>query len=283
MTANESEFDQETAIHTIENPATLGSAAPMLEAVRFGTDISASWNIGENPNGGYLAASSLRAMSMVAGQPDPLSVTTHFLRPGSGNETGEIRARLIRPGRRSTTVTAELHQLGKQRLHMIASFGDLSANEVGNDPRPELSIEPVDLPEPDACVDRQSLEQGIELPILDRLDVRIDPQWAVAGAAERAVVTGWIRFGDQRAVDSQSLILFADAFPPSVFSLLGTIGWVPTLELTVHVRRRPEPGWIRAHFSTEDLSNGMLVENGQLWDSAGHLVAQSRQLALLLS
>ena len=32
-----------------------------------------------------------------------------------------------------------------------------------------------------------------------------------------------------------SLLLFADAFPPPVFSLYGLVGWVPTLELSVQL------------------------------------------------
>ena len=76
--------------------------------------------------------------------------------------------------------------------------------------------------------------------------------------------------------------MFGDAFPPSLFSLLGKVGWVPTLELTVHVRRRPVPGWIQARFTTTDLHDGLLIEDGQLWDEEGHLVARTRQLALLL-
>ncbi len=280
-------FDRETAIRRVADDLgldDLGLDDPGLDdSVRFDTDLSASWNIGDNPNGGYLAAGTLRAMTEVAGQPDPLSVTMHFLRPGTPGESAEIRTRLVRPGRRVTTVAAELHQQGRQRLQMIGAFGDLGDPNPADVSHPELTLEPVDLPDPDECVDRRSLEQGVDLPILDRLDVRIDPRWAVAGASDRAQVSGWIRFSDGRPVDAMALPLFADAFPPSVFSLLGSIGWVPTLELTVHVRRRPEPGWIRARFTTQDLSNGMLVENGDLWDSSGRLVARARQLALLLT
>ncbi|MEZ5379236.1 MAG: thioesterase family protein [Acidimicrobiales bacterium] len=279
MSTSTYQFDVETAVGAGEQP---DDRSP----VRFDTTISARWNIGDNPNGGYLAASSLRAMAELAGHPDPLSVTTHYLRPGTGDEPGEIHGRLIRLGRRATTTSAELHQAGTQRLQTVAAFGDLGDPDRADDEpastSPSLSLAPVPLPEPDSCVDRRALAQGVELPILDRLDVRIDPRWSVAGAADRAEVSGWIRFADGRPPDSKSLVLFADAFPPSVFSLLGTIGWVPTLELTVHVRRRPAPGWIRARFTTNDLSNGMLIENGQLWDSTGRLVAQSRQLALLL-
>ena len=73
----------------------------------------------------------------------------------------------------------------------------------------------------------------------------------------------------------------ADAFPPAVFGLLGPVGWVPTIELTVHLRRRPSPGWLLGEFWSEDLSDGRVLEDGALWDASGHLVAQSRQLALV--
>ena len=80
-----------------------------------------------------------------------------------------------------------------------------------------------------------------------------------------------------------SLPLFCDAFPPSLFALYGYIGWVPTLELTVQIRRKPAAGWILATFETDDLHNGLFIETGTLWDSAGQLVARSRQLAMLLT
>jgi acyl-CoA thioesterase len=56
---------------------------------------------------------------------------------------------------------------------------------------------------------------------------------------------------------------------------------VPTVALTVQVRRRPAPGWMLGRFWSQDLRDGRVIEDGALWDAQGHLVAQSRQLALV--
>lgn len=248
----------------------------------WSTRLSSAWNIGTNPNGGYAVTSSLRAMRTLAEFPDPVSITTYYLRPGIGDQAGEIHADVVRAGRRTAITTASLQQEGRERLRVLATFADLEAAPAGDSEPPSLSIPPVDLPPPERCRPRIDLEQGVDLPITSRLDIRIDPELADPVSAGRAEVAGWVRFGDGRPPDATALALFADAFPPSVFGLFGRVGWVPTLELTVHVRHRPSPGWVAARFRTEDLDNGMLTEDGDLWDESGKLVARSRQLALLL-
>ncbi len=75
----------------------------------------------------------------------------------------------------------------------------------------ETPVAPI--PDPDDCVSRTDLEQGVVLPIMSRLDVRIHPDHAVAGSGREAAITGWIRFSDGRPVDAHSLPLFADAVP----------------------------------------------------------------------
>lgn len=263
------QFDAETAVT---------EAAPGSWCTR----LDSAWNIGSTPNGGYAAASSLRAMAGLADLPDPVSITSYYLRPAIGDRSGDIQAALVRAGRRTATTTASLFQEGRERLRLMAMFADLEAPPPGDAEPPSLSIPPVELPPPDRCRPRITLEQGVDLPITSRLDVRIDPALADPAHAGRAEVAGWVRFVDERPPDVTALTLFADAFPPSAFGLFGRVGWVPTLELTVHVRRRPAPGWISARFRTRDLDNGMLVEDGELWDEPGNLVARSRQLALLL-
>jgi acyl-CoA thioesterase len=72
-----------------------------------------------------------------------------------------------------------------------------------------------------------------------------------------------------------------DALPPTAFNGRLPVAWTPTVEMTVHLRGRPAPGWLRASCSTRFVSAGFLEEDGEIWDSSGQLVAQSRQLALL--
>lgn len=54
-----------------------------------------------------------------------------------------------------------------------------------------------------------------------------------------------------------------------------------TVELTVHVRARPAPGWLACRSTTRFVAGGFHEEDFEIWDSTGALVAQSRQLALL--
>jgi hypothetical protein len=117
--------------------------------------------------------------------------------------------------------------------------------------------------------------------LLHRLDLRLDPAcsgWAVGKPSGRGLVQGWLRMADGREPDPLMLLLAVDALPPVTFDL-GLLGWTPTLELTVHVRATPVPGWLRVAHSTRNLAGGLLEEDGEVWDSAGRLVAQSRQLA----
>lgn len=250
---------------------------------RFTGRVDPSWNIGTNPNGGYLLSLAVAALRQAAPQhPDPLSVTVHYLRPGLADQPCTVDAHVVRSGRTLTTGRATLTQEGGARIEVLAALGDLSVSAAsGAASPPGLTIAAPDMPPPDRCVARSGDEQGVDLPIMQRLDIRLHPDEARAGAVGRAQVSGWIRFRDDRPPDTLASLLFVDAFPPSVFGLLGMVGWVPTVELTVHVRAVPAPGPVRCLFRTRFVHGGMFEEDGEVWDSTGTLVALSRQLALL--
>jgi acyl-CoA thioesterase len=245
-------------------------------------DLQPRWNVGNNPNGGYLLAIAVRAMLEEAGQPDPVSVTAHYLSPPSDG-TVAIRTQVVKPGRTFSTVMAEVVQGQRERVRVLGAFGDLAAHHGPT----RISARPPDIPGPDQCVSLAHLtrQAGRPIPeIMNRFDLRLPPDspWGGPGDGDPFEITGWIRFRDGTEPSAISAVAFADAFPPT---LLGAVaaGWVPTVELTVHVRGRPAPGWLLGTFRTRVLLDGLLEEDGELWDSQGRPIALSRQLAMVLT
>jgi acyl-CoA thioesterase len=259
-----SQFDDETRL------TALGDGA-------FEGQVAADWSIGSNPNGGYLLALAAKSIAALTPEhPDPLSITVHYLRPGLGSQPFRIHAQVLRSGRQLSTCRATLMQDDSARIEVMAAFGNLGAGAPAVIEPPAPAIAP-----PEQCIPRSGDQQGIKLPIMDRLDIRLHPDEVQTKVGGRAQITGWIRFKDGRDPDPIAALLFADAFPPSVFGQIGAVGWVPTVELTVHLRRRPAHGWILGQFRTGDLADGRMIEDGTLWDANGRLIAQSRQLALV--
>jgi hypothetical protein len=91
---------------------------------------------------------------------------------------------------------------------------------------------------------------------------------------------GYFRLRDDREPDAYLLALAVDSLPPVVFGL-GSRGWSPTVELTWYMRAVPAPGPLAVATRCRHVSGGWFDEEAEVWDAAGHLVAQSRQLARL--
>ena len=239
-------------------------------------EIAPGWDILGNADGGYLLAIAARAASMAVGRPDPVSVTAHFLSPGHPGPVS-VATTVFKEGRRLATAGATMSAGGTPVLALLGSFGELGG-EVGLE---RLEAGPPDLPPPAECVPVEPTET-FPPPFVGRVELRLHPEMGdltnVPGAPR---VSGWFRLRDEEPIDTIALLVAVDAFPPTVFFANLPLAWVPTLELTTHVRARPAPGWLACAFTTRFITGGFLEEDGEVWDSTGRLVAQSRQLALL--
>jgi acyl-CoA thioesterase len=270
VTSQRHEFDVDTAVDA-------------LGGNRFRALVSPRYSIGPYPNGGYILALAVAATGRVTALPDPLAVSAHYVRPCAHGRDVEIAVELVREGRSYATLAARMRQGGSERVRVLATYGDLTAAMGAT---AELGAPPA-LPPLASCLSGDLLAQppnALEATIRRRFDARYHPGtlgWRrPGGRTGRGEVGGYLRFADGREPDVHALVLIADAMPPAVFELAPG-GWVPTLEFTVHIRARPSPGWLRVWFSTRHLRDGHLEEDGEVWDSAGRLVAQSRQLARL--
>ncbi|MFF9523364.1 thioesterase family protein [Streptomyces achromogenes] len=266
----DSEFDRDTAV-TRREPGV------------YDIDLSAGWTIISAVNGGYLLAVLGRALADTLPHPDPFSITAHYLtasRPGPA----VVRTETVRTGRTLSTGQASLFQYDDEggeveRIRVLASYGDLAA--LPDDVR--TTATPPSIPPLERCFGPEDGPAPIDgsNAIADRLMIKLDPAttgWALGTPSGKGEMRAWFGLADGRDADPLSLLLAVDALPPTAFEL-GLKGWVPTVELTVHVRRRPAPGPLRISITTRNLAGGFLEEDAEVWDSADRLVAQSRQLA----
>ena len=98
----------------------------------FTGTVSPAFNIGANPNGGYLAAIAANALRLsMPLHPDPLSLTVHYLQPGLGGQPCRVQTQVLRAGRQLSTARASLLQDGSPRLELLAACGDLGDGDAG--------------------------------------------------------------------------------------------------------------------------------------------------------
>ncbi|MET9321636.1 thioesterase family protein [Streptomyces sp. NPDC003038] len=268
----DSEFDRDTAL------------VPRAgEPGVYDAELSADWTIITAVNGGYLLALVGRALSAALPHPDPFTVSAHYL-TSSTPGPAVIRTQVVRAGRTLSTGQASLFQYDEngaeiERIRVLASYGDLGAlpDDVRTTARPPV------MPAYEECLGTEAGPAPIpgSSAIVDRLRLRLDPAtagWAVGAPSGKGEMRAWFELADGRDADPLSMLLVVDALPPTSFDL-GLMGWTPTVELTTHIRRRPAPGPLRVAITTRNLAGGFLEEDAEVWDSADHLVAQSRQLA----
>ncbi|PID96063.1 MAG: TesB-like acyl-CoA thioesterase 3 [Actinomycetales bacterium] len=264
---------------------------PTLTPELFIADLPPSWRVHRGPiNGGLTVSAAVKGLlervETELGHPDPICVSAFYLAAADPGPA-EIHTEIIRSGRSMSTGQANVVQAGadgepKERLRALATFADLgtSAPEAVGIARPPY------LPPQDECIHIDDLPgyPRDEVEVMQHYDMLIDPD-TTGGPDGRPSGLGqlraWFRMRDGRDPDTLLLPLVVDAFPPIAWDL-GVSGWVPTLELTVHVRARPAPGWLRVEITSTNLAGGFVEEDSEVWDSADRMVAQARQLAKVI-
>lgn len=259
---NVSQFERETAVTE-------------TAALRYTAELHRGWRIGEVPNGGYVLAVVGRALREALPHRDPLAVNAFYLAPTQLGPA-ECRVEILRRGRNMSHAVGRLYQEGELKVQVTAAYAELRSQR-GEDwaarAVPELP------PMADCFENRHS-----ELEFHQRVDLRLASGSGVftgAGPDHCGEFSGYMQHRDGAAPDVLSLLMFADALPPPAYSLLGVVGWVPTVELSVQLRAHPAPGPLRARLYSRFMTRGVVEEDGEYWDSQGSLVALSRQTALV--
>lgn len=258
-------FDTDTRVAATDTPG------------RFRAELSPRWQaLGAVVNGGYSVALSLSALREVLAHPDPLVVSSFFVRPGHPGPV-EIDTEVLNQGRRVSTGQARVTTGAGDIVCTTASFTDLGR---GSDETAGFSTMP-DLPAPEDCIDPLAGAPMAEATLTEQIECRypVTPGWFAGQPTGKPHAEFWIRFTGGRPADTASLALLVDAAAPVVLEL-GVPGSA-TVELTTHIRRRPAPGWLACRATTGHVAHGYHEEDFELWDTGNRLVAQARQLAVI--
>jgi hypothetical protein len=135
----------------------------------------------------------------------------------------------------------------------------------------------------------ERIEQGLAPQFLRHLVVqpRIGPR-PFAGSDGPMEVGAWVALAEPTAgLDSTVLALFSDALYSPPFVRLSEPATSPTIDLTVHFRADLGPlagsnELCLARFRSSVLHEGFFEEDGVIWAPDGRVLAQSRQLAILM-
>jgi acyl-CoA thioesterase len=249
---------------------------------RYRAVIDRGWWIHRGPNGGYVAAVLVRALESEVAEPARMlrSMSIHYVRPPEEGPA-DVAVAVQRQGRTLSTVTVELHQ--DDRLLALATAA-VATDRLGTPAFDELPAPSVPSPEAVAEGERNGPAAPPPIPMSARYDQRYCIGRPPFEAGPDALSGGWIRQSDDGPVDVAALVAYTDAWSPAIFSLGGFVP-VPTVDLTVHVRRDParlDTTWCLVRFRTRVAAGGFIEEDGEIWSRDGVLLAQSRQLAVMM-
>ena len=258
------------------------SAVEALGDGRYRAVIDRGWWIHRGPNGGYVAAVLVRALEADVAEPARMlrSLTIHYLRPPEEGPA-DVAVVVQRQGRTLSTVTVELRQ--DDRLLALATAA-VATDRRGTPEFDQLPAPTVPSPEEVAERERNGPVAPPPIPMSARYDQRYCIGRPPFETGPDALSGGWIRQSDEGSVDVAALVAYTDAWSPAVFSL-GTFVPVPTVDLTVHVRRDPsefDTSWCLVRFRSQVAAGGFIEEDGEVWSRDGVLLAQSRQLAVMM-
>jgi acyl-CoA thioesterase len=241
--------------------------------------VAEGWDTPRGPLGGYIQAIVLSAMTAELGDAERAvrSMTMHFMRvPKAGPVS--VAVTVERAGRSLSTISARLEQDGKALGLALAAFSKPWEGPLLG----EVAMPEVEPPEGRGIVGR---EVPAEAPaFIHRLSMQGRFGAPPFSAAGEGLVGGWVGLTQDREIDALAVCVLADAWFPAPWPRLGELAPAPTIDLTIHFRcPLPIPdGLLLGRFTNSHVGDGFFDEDGVLWATDGTLVAQSRQLGLLL-
>jgi len=266
----------------------------------FDGNLNEHWTIGPKIHGGVMVALCAKAAreayrAQGGAGVHPVAVSANFL---SAPDPGPVLlvTTVRKKGRRIGLVDVELIAGQRACVHAVVTLAELEQAA-----EPLLADNPVTAlmsPEPPADVpvigpghpgpghpgaDINNLARGCDIhPVVTGPDATGPDAIGPDGIGPDGIGLAfkiWVRpKGD--VVDELFALMCGDISMPVPYAL-GRRGWAPTVQLTAYLRGLPAPGWLRVLCTATLIGQDFFDEDHTVVDSAGRIVVQTRQLALL--
>jgi len=240
----------------------------------FDGTISGNWLINGNSNGGYLMTLLANGIFHFSGKESISILSATFLSrcvPGNANlSIDKISS--------SNNLERWMVRLSQNNMEKVVGIGTYINHQNGPGEKRYKKSAP-EIRDITECI---AIPEMADYTLFGQMDVMLDPDcagWMDGKLNDKSELKGWVKFKDNRPFDDLSILLAIDSFPPPVFSSHGPFAWVPTLEMSVNIRNSPKGKRLKAFFVSRFINNGIVEEDGELWDEDGELIAISRQIS----
>lgn len=236
--------------------------------------LDSDWLAWPGMHGGYVMAISGRAAAGLSGGDLPVrAMSTRLLRALEPRRV-QVQAILEHSSRSTVTVSVRLLQDGQTAAMSVCTFaapGGVITHEAT--PAPVVPVP-----------DERHIYRDAELlfPFARKLEIRpATPALPLAGG-EDAELTAWLRLREAD-LSLESMLILADAMPPAIYATLTIPIPVPSIDIAVHFaepipKDEPFSGWLLAQQRNVRTAGGISIDECDLWDQDGRLIAQTRQL-----
>jgi hypothetical protein len=264
-------------------------------------ELNEHWTIGPKVHGGaMLALCANAARTEHDGDVQPIAVSGNFLwapDPGPVQVVTAVRKR----GRRVSLIDVELRQRvrtggvgapparragGRSREEQkVAVRAAITLGEPEYHVPPLLSVNPViPLMQPEPPPGLEPIGPGHPMADIVHLAHGCDIRPSLTTFTPRTdggppIIEYWVR-PKGVAPDVLFALLCGDVSAPVTFGVNRT-GWAPTVQLTAYLRALPADGWLRVLCTTVQIGQDWFDEDHVVVDCEGHIVVQSRQLAMV--
>ncbi len=235
-----------------------------------------SWWSWSGPHGGLLAALLLRTAGELAG-PDrvPRALSVQFLTAPPEGQV-ELTAEVLRDGGSSSVVRATLVAAGETTTTatLTSARHRARAGTYSMVPAPNV-------PGPADCASMQLPVEAV--PFSGHLDYRPATPGLPLSGGDVAELVAWVRLKDGGSYDPAALVVLTDVMPPALYAATTVPVPIPTVELSVVLHHGPHAtGWVLTRIATRTSADGWCVDDSEVWDADGRLLAQARQVRRLL-